>query len=151
MAEVKSRQAALIAAGSKVMSNAIGKKRVLVMTSPAAVAWADGDTFASGVRIPKGTRFLCDSFASHGALAASVVLAVGIRNFDTKAVIDADGIATGVSVAAAGRTAINNGDLVKDGAEYVTTVDTEVYATVSGANPTDDIGLRLEISHITYD
>lgn len=151
MPEFNSRQAALIAAGSKTLSNAVGKKRVLVMTSPATAAWAQNDTFASGIRLQKGTRFTCGSFASHGAMGASVTIDVGIRNFDTKVVIDADGIAADVSVASAGRTALNNGVLVAAGAEYVTTEDVEVYATLEGANPTDDIGLRLEIEMITYD
>ena len=151
MAEINSRQAALIAAGSKTLSNAIGTPRVLVLPSPAPVAWAQNDTFASGIRIPKGARFTCGSYASHGALTTSVTLDVGIRNFDTKTVIDADGICAAVSVAAAGRTILNNGALVATGAEYVTTEDVEVYATLGGANPTDDIQLRLEIEFISYD
>ena len=151
MAEILSRQATLIAAGSKTMSNAVGKLRVLVITSPAVAAWAQNDTFASGIRLPKGVRFLASSYASHGALAASVTLDVGIRNFDTKAVIDDDGIAAAVSVAAAGRTLLNNGVWVADGAESLTTQDVEVHATLEGANPTDNIGLRLEIHYLSYD
>jgi len=151
MPEFNSRQAALIAAGSKTLSNAIGKKRVLVMTSPATAAWAQNDTFASGVLLPKGTRFTCGSFASHAAMGAGVTLDVGLRNFRTKTVIDADGIAAAVAVATAGRTELNNGVLVANGAEYVALEDVEVYATLTGADPTDNAQIRLEIEYISYD
>lgn len=155
MPEFNSRQAALIAAGSKALSTAAGKKRTLVVTSPATAAWAQNDTLASGIRIPKGSRFLCDSFASHAAFGASVTLSVGIRNFHTKAAITgaggAAGLASAVDVSAAGRSALNNGSLLAAGVEYVATEDCEVYATLGGANPTDDAQIRLEVSYLTYD
>lgn len=151
MAEFNSRQAALIAAGSKTLSNSQGKKRTLVITTPATAAWAQNDTIASGIKLPKGVRFLCDSFASHGAFGASVTCDVGIRNFATKVAIDADGIAAAVAIASAGRTAMNNGALVLDGVESVTTEESEVYITLTGANPTDNIQGRWEISYISYD
>lgn len=151
MAEFNSRQAALIAAGSKTLSNSQGKLRTLVITSPATAAWAQNDTLASGIRLPKGVRFLASSFASHEDFAASVTLDVGIRNFDTKVAIDADGICASVSIASAGRTALNNGALVAAGVESVTTADSEVYATFTGANPTDNKQIRLEIHYLSYD
>lgn len=152
MPEIVSRQAAKIAAGTKLSPHeAGGKQRVIVITSPAVAAWAQNDTIASGVPLPIGTRIRCDSFASHEAMGAGVTLDVGLRNFATKVAIDADGIAAAVDVAAAGRSALNNGLLVKDGAEYVTTAVSEVYATLGGANPTDDKQIRLEVSVITPD
>lgn len=155
MPEFNSRQAALIAAGSKTLSNSVGKKRTLVMTSPATAAWAQNDTLASGVLLPKGTRFTCGSFASHAAMGAGVTLSVGIRNFRTKAAISgaggAAGIASAVDVSAAGRSALNNGSLVAAGVEYMATEDCEVYATLGGANPTDDAQIRIEVEYISYD
>lgn len=152
MAEFNSRQAALIAAGSKTLSNSLGKLRTLVITTPATAAWAQNDTFASGIRLPKGVRFLASSFVSHEAFGASVTLDVGIRNFDgAKTVIDADGIAASVAISSAGRSALNNGALVAAGVESVTTAETEVYATFTGANPTDNAQLRIEIHYLSYD
>jgi hypothetical protein len=151
MAEFNSRQAALIAAGSKALSTSAGKKRTVVITSPATAAWAQNDTIASGVRIPKGARFTCGSFVSNEAMGASVTLDVGLRNFDTKVAVDADGIGAAVAVSSAGRSAVNNGALVAAGVESVTTVDTEVYATLTAANPTDNAQFRIEVEYITYD
>lgn len=151
MAEIVSRQAAKVAAGTKMNPNeAYGKKRVLVITSPAVAAWAQNDTIASPVLLPVGTRFGIGSNASHGALGASVTLDLGTRDVNGT-VIDADGIAAAVAVATATRTALNNGAFVAAGVEYVTTVPCYVYATLTGANPTDDIQLRIEVEVITAD
>lgn len=152
MAELNSRQAALVAAGTKMKpADVMGKKRVLILTSPATAAWAQNDTVASGVPLPPGTRILADSFVSHAAMGASVVMHVGLRDFATKVAIDADGIAASIDVSSAGRTAANSGALVKDGAEYVTTAVSEVYVTLAGANPTDDAQFRLEVSFLSTD
>lgn len=148
MPEINSRQKTAIAAGSKVLASVQGKVECLVFTSPAAAAWAQNDTFASGMKIPKGSRLLSHSMVSHGAMAASVTIDVGLRGFTSGTVIDADGIAADVSVAAAGRTAINNGALVAAGVDYVTLEDSEVYVTIEGANPTDDIQMRFEIFYL---
>jgi hypothetical protein len=152
MAEIVSKQAAKIAANTKLAPNeAYGKKRIVVITSPDTAAWAQNDTIASGIPLPIGTRFPCNSFVSHAAMGTSVTLDVGIRNFATKTAIDADGIAASADVAAAGRTALNNGALVAAGVEYVTTEVCEVYATLTGANPTDDAQMRIEVECVTPD
>lgn len=152
MAEIVSRQAALIAAGTKMSPpQAMGQKRVIVFTSPATAAWAQNDTIASGIPLPIGTRITCNGMASHAAMGTSVTLDVGLRNFATKTAIDADGIAAGVAVASAGRSALNSGVMVKDGAEYVTTEVAEIYATLASANPTDDAQIRIEVEVITPD
>jgi hypothetical protein len=148
MAEINSRQKTAIAAGSKVLNSVHGMPRCLVFTSPATAAWAQNDTFASGMRLPKGSRILTSCMVSHGAMATSVTVDVGLRGFTSGTVIDADGIAADVSVAAAGRTAINNGLMVGAGIDYVTTEDAEVYVTIEGANPTDDIQMRFEIWYL---
>jgi len=151
MAEIVSRQAAKVAARTKMSPNeAYGKKRVVVLTSPATAAWAQNDTLASPVLLPVGTRFTCNSYVSNAAMGTSVTLDVGIRDKDGVA-IDADGIAAAVAVATAGRSALNNGALVKDGAEYVTTVPCYVYATLGGADPTDNAQIRIEVEVVTPD
>lgn len=151
MAEIVSRQAAKVAANQKMAPNeAYGKKRVVVITSPATAAWAENDTIASPVVLQPGTRVLCDSFVSHGAFGASVVLNVGLRKPDGT-VIDADGIAASVDVSAAGRSALNNGALVAGGVDYVLTEPAVIFATLAGGNPTDDAQLRIEVSVATVD
>ncbi len=152
MAEISSRQAAKIAAGTKILpTESTGKKRVLIVGTPATHALGNGDTIASGVPLPVGTRFLSGSLVSNAALGSSVTLDVGIRDFKTKVAIDADGIAAAVAVATAGRSALNNGDLVKDGAEYVTSVVSEVYLTIGGAAPTANTQLRVEVEYVAID
>lgn len=148
MAEINSRQKTAIAAGSKVLNSAHGTPKCLYFNSPAAAAWAQNDTFASGQRIPKGSRILPHSYLSHGALGASVTADVGLRNFDTGAEIDLDGIAANLDVSAAGRTIANNGALVAAGVDSVTTADAEVVITLEGANPTDDIQISAFIFYL---
>lgn len=149
MTEIVSREAALVAANTK-LSNTVsgGVKRCIVITSPADCDWAQNDTIASPVRIPAGSRFTCNSYASHADMGTSITLDVGIRDKDGTA-IDADGIAAAIDVAtAAGRTILNNGALIADGANYVTTQDCYLYATLGGGNPTDDAQIRIEVEVI---
>lgn len=152
MAEIVSRQAANVAANTKNSNTQVfPKKRTIVITSPATAAWADGDTLASPVILPAGTRFGCGSFASHEDFAASVVLAVGLRHAVTGVEVDLDGICASVSIASAGRSALNNGALVAAGVDYVTSVPTVVVATLSGANPTDNKQIRIEVEVLVND
>ena len=151
MAEITSRQVtARVLPGRAEPSQEGGKVRKVFITSPASVTWADGDTIGSGKILPAGVRFTAGSIASHAAMAASVVLAVGIRDASGTE-IDADGICASVSVASAGRTAINNGALVAAGVEYITTVPCEVYATLSGATPTANAQIRIEVEYVGND
>lgn len=152
MAEFNSRQAAKIAAGTKITpGESGGVVRSVVLTSPAVAAWAQNDTIASGEPIPIGSRFLSMSYVSHQAMGASVALDVGIRNFATKVAIDADGIADGVDVSAAGRSLLNTGLLITAGVESLTTAVSEVYATLTAANPTDDAQFRIEVFYLSPD
>lgn len=151
MAELNSRQKTAIAAGTKILPSVDGKVRCLVFSSPAVAAWAQNDTFASGMKLPKGSRILPTSYVSHGAMAASVTIDVGLRGFTSGTVIDADGIAVDVDVSAAGRTILNNGALVAAGVDSVTTEDAEVYVTIEGANPTDNIQMCFYIHYMSND
>lgn len=152
MAEQVSKQAAKVAAGTKMSPNeAYGKKRCIVITSPDTVTWANGDTIASPVPLPVGTRFTCNSMVSCADMGTSITLDVGIRDVDGTA-IDADGIAAAVDVAtAATRASLNNGALIKDGTEYVTTEVSYVYATLNGGTPTANAQIRIEVEVVTPD
>ena len=91
---------------------------------------------------------------SNEAHGASSAIDVGLRNFNTKAVIDADGLIDGHSLVSAGTNAVatgNIGALIDDGAQYITTEEAELYATYVGANPTDDADLRIEVLVVTDD
>lgn len=147
MAEINSRQKTSIAAGSKVLASVHGVPRALVFTSPATAAWAQNDTFASGMKIPKGSRIL-DAVLNCGALGASVTADLGLRNFDTGVEIDLDGLASNVSVASAGDYAMVNGALMAAGVDSVLTADAEPVVTLEGANPTDDIQIRVTIWYL---
>ena len=155
MAEITSRQVTAITGSStspgKLLPSSGGKVKVVTITSPATVTWANGDTIGSGTVIPPGARFLAASFVSCAAMGASVVLAVGTRDPVTKTAISASGIATGVSVASATQTALNNGALVAAGVESVTTASCEVYATLSGATPTANAQIRIEVAYLSND
>lgn len=154
MAEQVSRQAAKLATtprGKMSPHEAYGKKRVVVITSPATVTWANGDTIASPVVLPVGTRFTVGSYVSCADMGTSITLDVGIRDVAGTA-IDADGICAAVDVAtAAVRSLLANGALVVDGAEYVTTVPCVVYATLAGGTPTANAQIRIEVECVTPD
>ena len=137
MAEQASKQAAKVTAGTKLTGADFGKATFVVITSPDTVTWANGDTIASPVIIPKGSRILPHGYASHADMGTSITLDVGLRKVSDGTAVDADGIAAAVDVAtAAARSVLSNGALVKDGVEYVTTVDTYLYATLAGGTPT---------------
>lgn len=146
MAEQTSREAALIAANTKIANTSgAGVKRLVTITSPATVTWADGDTIASPVLLPTGTRFTCGSMISCADMGTDIVAAIGIRDVNGTA-IDADGIAASIDVAtAATRADANNGALVAAGATYVTTQPSYLYMTLSGGTPTANAQIRADI------
>ena len=148
MAEFNSRQkTALATSRQKAAPADIGEISVFVVSTPATAAWAQNDTFSTGVIIPKGSRILRSGKVYHGAFGASVTMDIGVRGTDGT-VIDADGLAAALNVAAAGTKDINGGALVAAVNGYVLTQDVEVYATLAGANPTDDIQAEFEIHAI---
>ena len=149
MAEFDSRQITALAASPKVKAAPYdsGKISVLIATTPATAAWAVSDTIEIGT-IPKGSRILRSSKVYHGAFGATVTMHVGVRAASDGTVIDADGLAVSLDVAAAGTKDINNGALMTAVNGYVTTQDVTVYATLNVANPTDDIQAEFEIHYI---
>ena len=151
MAEFDSRQITALAGTPKVKPSPFdhGRINVLIATTPAAAAWAQNDTFEIG-RIPKGSRILRSGKMWHGAFGASVTMTIGVRDAVTGTVIDAAGLLASASVATTGLVKnIDTGALLNQANGYVTTADVVVYATVAGANPTDDIQAEFEIEYIT--
>lgn len=149
MAEIVSKQAAIVAAGTKNLAPkmGVGKKAVYVITSPDTAAWEQGSTIANPKKLPKGSRILCDSFICCQDMGTSITCDVGLRKASDGTAIDADGIAAAVDVAtAAVRAAANNGALVKDGVEYITTEDSYIYATLNGGVPSANAQIRIEVS-----
>ena len=150
MAELISKQVAAMAAGTTGVGKAINgfsfpKTRKIKIHAPTTQVNAQNDTMGSGVALPIGTRFGLGSIVSHAAQGTSVTLDIGIRNFKTKVAIAAAGIGSALAVAASGRTAANNGTLLIDGADSVTTEVSEVYFTYTGANPTDNAQMCVEV------
>lgn len=148
MAEFDSRQITAHAATPPVKTAPYdqGQLNVLIATTPATAAWAQNDTFEIGT-IPKGSRILRSGKVYHGAFTTSVTMDIGVRHVDGT-VIDADGLAAALNVAAAGVKDINGGALLVGANGYVTTQDVVVYATLAGANPTDDTQAEFEIHYI---
>lgn len=155
MPEIVSREAARLAASATGLGKArytdgLGKVRAVVITTPATHALAQNDTIASGIRLPIGTRILGNSFVSNAAMGASVALAVGLRNFDTKVPLSSTAIANTLVVNAQ-RAVLNNGAYIVDGGDYVTDQPTEIYCTFTGADPTDNAQCRVEVMVVTPD
>lgn len=151
MAEFNSRQITALASTPKVKSQPYdgGQIFTLLAATPAAAAWAQNDTFVIGV-IPKGSRILRSSKCWHGAFGASVTMAIGVRDATTGTVIDAAGLLTAASVATAGLVKnIDTGALLNQVNGYVTTADVTVYATLAGADPTDNIQAEFEINYLS--
>lgn len=151
MAEFNSRQITALASTPKVKMQPYdnGSPQLLVASTPAAAAWAQNDTFVIG-QIPKGSRILRSGKVWHGAFGASVTLAIGVRDAVTKVAIDAAGLLTATSAATAGLVKnIDTGALLNQVGGYITTADVEVYATLAGADPTDNIQAEFEIPFLT--
>lgn len=150
MAEVNTTQGAKLLAGTKFLPHeSAGRRRTLAAKMPTTyVQLAINDTIFLG-RIPVNSRITCDGWVSCAAGTASCTLDIGVRSTKTGAVISATGIATGVDAAAAGQKAANNGALISNGAEYVTTEQVDVYATVKGAVLAANQALKFELDYVT--
>lgn len=153
MAEVTSLEAAKVAAGTKLRNDeALGRLHTVTISSPlaaAATAWAANDTIASPVDLPVGTRFV-DCWVHHEAMGTSVTMDIGIRQNNAAAtVIDVDGIADGLNVAAAGQTHGINGVMINVSATqviYRTTAVSNIYATLLSATPDAGQCFRIDVT-----
>lgn len=148
MAEIDSRQKDILDAGGLIDHTQHGTPRCLVFTTPAAAAWAQNDTFASGLKIPKGSRLLPNGMVSHGAFGSSVTMDIGLRRFsDHSTEIDNDGLLDGGDVAAAGVKALQ-AVLVASGVSSPLAYDAEPFCTLLSANPTDDAQATVYIWYL---
>ena len=154
MAEIASRQKAKLDAGGLVTgAEGLGKVRALTITTPATHDLENGDTMASGVLIPKDARILGIFEVSSGAVTG-VNIDLGLRNFDTKEVIDLDGLFDGYSIGTAGTNIVptaNIGALIDDGAEYLVPERAEAYITVTTGNPDANDQFRVTLFIVTND
>ena len=153
MAEITSREAARLAstaAGSKLKAASSGLLHATVITGPDTAAWAQNDTCGNRDRIPPGSRIV-GALVQCAAMGASVTLDVGLRAWTadgTGAAVDADGIVAALSVSSATTAYNGSGALVAAGVDSVTSVDTEPYFTLGGANPTDDADIRVTVLYV---
>jgi hypothetical protein len=149
MAEVKSTQTTAVAAGYKLLPSADGghKRLFYARYVQGAGTQAINDTIYLG-DLPKGARICKDWLVNCAAGTASSTMDIGLRVKSTGTVIDADGIAAAVNTAAAGYKDANTGALIAAGAEYVTTAEVEVYATVTGAVFAAAQALTVEGSYV---
>lgn len=150
MAEIVSREAALAngtTGGSKMRAASSGGVHASVITGPAVAAWAQNDTCGNRDIIPAGARFI-GAFVNSAALGASVTMNVGIRAWTpdgSGAAITANLIVSALDVSGAINTYVGTGTGVLSGVDSVTTVATEPYFTLAGANPTDDADIRVTV------
>lgn len=149
MAETNTTQAAKILARTKLLPHeSFGRKRTLCSKMPAVYAQlAIADTIFIG-RIPAGSRILATGIVSCGTGTASCTLSIGLRETATQVVLSATGIATGLDAATAGIKPANTGVYITAGAEYVTLVETDVYATVAGAVLAANQALKFELHYV---
>lgn len=153
MAEIVSLEAAKVAANTKLKNDeALARVHTVSICSPATAAWAENDTIASPVDLPVGTRILGYK-VFHEAMGTSVTMDIGLRASPTvdsaQTVIDVDGIADGLDVAAAGikSDAGAAGVMINVGTNtvYRTTQVSNIYATLLSANPDDDQQFRIDV------
>lgn len=152
MAEITSREAARLATtGGKLRAASSGELRASVITGPDTAAWAQNDTCGNRDFIPPGARII-GAYVNCAAMGASVTLDVGLRTWTpdgTGAAVDADGIVAALAVSSATNAYNGSGALVAAGVDSVTSVATEPYFTLTGANPTDDADIRVTVMYVS--
>ena len=110
------RTSAAIALGQKVNPTNQNRVRVGIFEMPAAYAApANGDTFATGIVLPKGTRLLAPVTVSGATNAASVTLSVGLRDATTKVAVDATALVNALAVTTAATVRVNTGTKLTGG------------------------------------
>lgn len=142
------RTSAAIAAGRKTDPTNQNRVRVAIVETAPAYTAANGDTFASGIVLVKGTRLLCPVTISNAANAASVTLALGLRDPVTKVAIDATAIAAATAISSAQTVQVNTGTKLTDGQVYTLPQDAEIYGTLAGATPNANVAIRAEIAYV---
>lgn len=150
MAEINSRQAARIAAGTKVQNADAGRLRTVVIQTPAVFTQlAIDDTIASGQFIPAGSRIV-NARVSCSAGTASSTFNAGLRKRVGGAVVDATAITSLQAITSASTTPVPcaNGTKMAAGVDYVLADDCEVYLTAKGAVLAANQLVRFEVDYI---
>ncbi len=134
-------------AGSKMTATANNRERVAIIDTAAAYSAANGDTFGTGIIIPKGARLLAP-YLSNAAGNASSTLSIGIRDAVTGVAVDATALINAASLAAASAGQINTGTKIVNGQYYVMPQDVELYGTFGGATPLANAAIRVEVQYV---
>ena len=151
MAELSTitRTSAAIALGQKTNPTNQNRVRVAIFEMPAAYAApANGDTFATGIVLAKGSRLLMPVSVSNAANAASVTLSLGLRDATTKVAVDATAIVNALAIASAQAVQVNTGTKLTAGQFYTLPQDCEIYGTFGGATPNANVQIRGEIHYV---
>lgn len=149
MAALKSTQETNRAAGVKMLPNvSTGKRRSAYGRIVLAAAGVVGDTIDFCI-IPKGARISHFGAVNCSTGTASSTLDLGLKSLKTGVVIDADGVAAAVAIATAGHKTANNGALIANGEEYVTTEDVVLYGTIAGANAPSGQKIIVDVPYVT--
>ncbi len=151
MAEINSRQAALVAANSKNTNADAGQRRTVVIETPATFAQlAINDTIAGGCVIPAKSRIL-GAKVSNAAGTASSTIDIGLRKKKDGTILSATAIATGIAISSATTNpsdASNGAYLAAGVAQQLLSDDAEPYITAKGAVLAANQALRVEIDYV---
>lgn len=146
MAEFLSRQKTALTGSPKIKNepNFEGDMRVKLAVTPVTAAWAQNDSFATGIIVPKGATILPLSQAVTTNWGASVTMDVGLRGVATGTVLSSTAIANAVAMSSASLKALNNGGYTNSLTQLAE--DAEVVCVMGGANPTDDSQMTIWIT-----
>ncbi len=151
MAELKTvtRTSVAQVAGNKAPGGSFNKDRTLFIDTPAAWSAANGDTFATGIIIPAGSRLRGAVRLSTAAGTASTTLSLGIRDARTLVAIDATAVVAAASIATAQEQSLATGTKLTAGQYYVMPVDVEIFGTFGGATPLANQAIRAEVTFVS--
>ena len=136
-------------AGRKASATTQNRDRVVIIDTPATYAApASGDTFGTGIILPKGSRLLCAPFLSNAANTASLTVQFGIRDAITKVAIDATAIMAATAITTAATAQVVTGTKLTAGQFYEMPQDVEIYGTFGGASGTANAAIRAEIPFV---
>lgn len=136
-------------ANRKAHPTELNRQRTAIIDSAATYTAANGDTFATHLVLPAGSRLKAPVTVSCGTGTASATISIGIRDALTKVAVDATAIVNAVAVTTAATSQVNTGTKLITGQYYVLPQDCEIYGTFGGATPTANQAFRFEIDWIS--
>ena len=136
-------------AGTKAHPTELNRIRAAIIDSAAVFTAANGDTFATHLIIPAGSRIMAGVLLSCAAGTASTTLSIGLRDAITKVAIDATAILNAASIASAATLYLFTGTKVLSGLYYIVPQDAEIYGTFGGGTPLANQALRAEIQWVS--